>query len=577
MTATGTNPSLVEATAHPAPALARSSTAGDFWLALALALVYTLLNAIKPVHIDDATYYAYARQIAAHPTDPYGFSLMFLSRLLPANQVLAPPVLPYWWAPAIALFGPRPFLWKLWLLPFSLIFVLSLGSLLRRFARGMEPPLLCLTVLSPLFLPSLNLMLDVPAEALSLLALVVFLRAIDRNAYELALAAGVVAGLAMQTKYTALLMPVVMLIAAVLARRPRLWIWAMVPAISLFAVWEVYIADRYGQSHFLLHLGQQRHSLGADLDLGIGLLTQLGGTSVVLGILALAALTRRAWPALVGAAVTVLAYVCLAVGSVDLNAVLALDIANLGGNDVLFGAFGFFVVGTWLIAAWILWKRPSPAHRDVVFLAAWLAIEIAGCFAVSPYPAARRLLGIAIPATLLVGRLAAEGASVRPQRWLVWGITIGGMALGGLFYVVDVSEAVDEKQAVADCLERIGPQPPGTTIWHTAYWGFQFYAEQAGVRKLAPETGPGGTNPKPVHLHAGDWLLVVEPPILRDYVPLGDNFTETGRVDVSDDLPLSVVGFYAGRTPLHHRARSRVRVHLRRITGDAVIASGFSR
>ena len=55
-----------------------------------------------------------------------------------------------------------------------------------------------LTVLSPMFLPSLNLMLDVPCVALGLGALALFCRACGRRSLILAVLAGLVAGLAIQ-------------------------------------------------------------------------------------------------------------------------------------------------------------------------------------------------------------------------------------------------------------------------------------------------------------------------------------------------------------------------------------------
>src|SRR6516165_8430614 len=90
---------------------------------LLLAGLFTLLNGLKPLHMDDTAYYYYAAQIAKHPLDAYGFTIFWRQRPEPAHEVLAPPLLPYWWAAAIRLFGERPFLWKLWLLPFSLLFV----------------------------------------------------------------------------------------------------------------------------------------------------------------------------------------------------------------------------------------------------------------------------------------------------------------------------------------------------------------------------------------------------------------------------------------------------------------------
>src|SRR6202165_4541362 len=137
--------------------------AGGVRSVLAAAFLFTLLNALKPLHMDDTAYYYVAVHMAEHPLDPYGFKLFWEQEPDPANEVLAPPLLPYWWSLAIRLFGERPFLWKLWLFPFAFLFAWTLYRLFRRFDRGLEGPLLWMTVLSPTFLPSLNLMLDVPA------------------------------------------------------------------------------------------------------------------------------------------------------------------------------------------------------------------------------------------------------------------------------------------------------------------------------------------------------------------------------------------------------------------------------
>src|ERR1700676_757658 len=117
------------------------------WKALLLlALLYTLLNSVKPLTIDDTAYYYFADHLSRQPLDPYGFTVFWWKQPDPANQVLAPLVLPYWWSLAVRLFGMNPFLWKLWLLPFSLLFVFALHALLRRFARGLEMPLTWMTV-----------------------------------------------------------------------------------------------------------------------------------------------------------------------------------------------------------------------------------------------------------------------------------------------------------------------------------------------------------------------------------------------------------------------------------------------
>src|SRR5579862_4785512 len=97
---------------------------------LLAALALTLLNAIKPVHVDDPTYISFAKQIAAKPLDPYGFEVFWAGVPTPANHTLAPPVFLYYLAPAIEIFGESPLLWKLWLFPLNLVLAGAIERLL---------------------------------------------------------------------------------------------------------------------------------------------------------------------------------------------------------------------------------------------------------------------------------------------------------------------------------------------------------------------------------------------------------------------------------------------------------------
>ena len=53
---------------------------------LALALLVVGANAVKPVLIDDTAYLAFARHIAAHPLDPYGFAFFWYDKPEPAFE-----------------------------------------------------------------------------------------------------------------------------------------------------------------------------------------------------------------------------------------------------------------------------------------------------------------------------------------------------------------------------------------------------------------------------------------------------------------------------------------------------------
>src|SRR5438270_7659146 len=86
-----------------------------------VAVILTLLNATKPIHIDDALFVRYGTEFATHPLHPYEFTVAY-GFALPAWTVLAPPGLPYYLAALIAAFGANPVFLKLGLLPFAFLF-----------------------------------------------------------------------------------------------------------------------------------------------------------------------------------------------------------------------------------------------------------------------------------------------------------------------------------------------------------------------------------------------------------------------------------------------------------------------
>jgi hypothetical protein len=550
----------------------------------ALALALTLLGALKPLHIDDAAYYCYASQIARDPLSPYDFEILWGQRPRPANEVLAPPVLPYWWAAGIRLFGDHPGLWKLWLLPLNLLLVLSLHSLARRFARGLELPLVCLIVLSPALLPGLNLMLDVPALALSLAALALFLRAADRGSPWAALAAGLTAGLAMQTKYTALLTPVVVLLYAGLFRRTRLGLLAAAAALTVFAGWEVLVALRHGQSHFLYSLGRQDRSwLDQFGPLFRALLNLAGGLAPATALLALAALGLRARAVLAAGFAVLLGYLLVALVPTRADGGTA--------SGLVCRLLGLFLAGALaaVVGRLLRWRlgrpRPEPPPSEQAgresqapdrqragpgrvegFLCLWLGLEVAGYFVLTPFPAARRVLGLLVVAALLTGRLAARTCRLAPRRRLVWGVTGFGVLLGLAFHGVDLREAVAEQRGAERAARRALRQAGGRTAWYAGTWGLKFYAERAGLRAVVPDRSA---------LRTGDWLVVPDDPLPHQELVLeGAPLAPAGRVTVADALPLRTVWcYYGSNVPLDRLDGPRVSLRLYRVTADFTPAS----
>lgn len=522
-----------------------------------LAILFTLLNAVKPLHIDDTAYYFYASQIAEHPFDPYGFDIHWYDFPLPARDVLAPPVLLYWWAAGLKLFGDQPLLWKAWLFPFSLLLVFALHSLLRRFTPGREIPLLCMAVFSPTVLPSFNLMLDVPTLALALAALALFIRSVERDSVGTAILAGLVAGVATETKYTGLLAPCVLLLFAGVHRRWRWGLLAAAVAAVVFLSVEGLIAVAYGESHFLHHWRANAGSVRRPLHLGWPLIGILGGTASAVGLLALAALGASRRVVLGLAAAFGLGLLFLAVVP-EASSVLWREGGSgkslLTLNQLVVGPAGLIVCGALAAAAWRLGREGSAINR---FLVLWLLLELAGYFILTPFAAARRVLGLAVVGTLLAGRLATLTG-----RRALGDVAVVGVLLGLGFYAVDFRDAATEQAAVEGAADWVRERDGGR-IWFVGHWGFQFYGQRAGLVPLLP------TDERP---QPGEWVISPDSRVTQQPWYAGRGRAEVvTTLDWHDGLGLRTVPcYYGGNTPLEHHEGPRVRVTIYRVSDGGI-------
>jgi hypothetical protein len=547
---------------------------------LILALLFTVLNAFKPLCIDDALYYYHAKQISAHPLDPYGFTIFWNDRPEPAIQNLAPVLMQYWWAIAIRLFGEHPFLWKLWLLPYALLLVFSVHSLLRRFAPGYEMVLTWMIVISPVFLPSFNLMLDVPAIALSLSALALFLRASERHSLRLALLAGLVAGVAAQTKYTGLVVPVVMVLHSVIFRKPRFGIAAALIAGLFFVSWEGFIFLRAGHSHFLTQSGTYGsvHLLAKYKYLAWPLVTIMGAVAPFFMLTALIALGLEKKTILPAAALVVLGYLILAFAPTHFQ-ILSRDSqtneAPLTLAHLIFSIYGIAFFASLLLVMLRLtrlsvnlknylpqWSK----YKTEWFLAGWWLLEIVAYFGLSPIPAVRRVLALLVVSTLLIGRLLSRFAE--PPNLLVRRIVVASMMLGLLFYAVDFRDAYVEKVAVEKSEQAIRAIGPATNIWYVARWGFQYYAEHAGMKPVLPDQS---------NFQQGDWLVISDsvyfPKPVAAHISRY-NVEPVAEVVLEDRLPLkTMLGYYNSGLPIQHHEGPRRSVKIYRIGGPALVDS----
>jgi hypothetical protein len=512
-----------------------------------------------------------AAQIAENPLAPYAGPIYWDYQLQPANQVLAPPVMLYWTAAAMRLLGDETWLWKLSLWPLHLLLVAALFSLLHRFTGPAAMPLLWMTTLGPALLPSTNLMLDVPALALSLTAVAVFLRASDRGSWTAAVLAGMIAGLALQTKYTAFTVPLAMLAWGLLQRRLGLALTAVGIAAAVFVAWELYVALGQGQSHFLFALQHRSGSTASRIrHLASPLFTMTAAIAPGTGLVAVFARTRsRRW--------LVTGVVALVVGAAVLGVtpaetlVLSRDAASGQPRfDLEILLYLALTVSWW--AALIAASGPlipqlragslsGPGSASTLLLMSWLGVEVLGYFVLSPFPAARRMLGLAVVMTLLAGRSALATGVVRSRA--LWLATAGSAACGILVSYVDLREA-EASREVAEAIAATAKRfPSGTTAWFSGAWSFPFYAQRQGLQPVLHGQSA---------LKRGDLLVLAEQPRKRvDFHPERAPLELVSVVSVEADVPWQTVPcYYGGRTVLRHLEGARIRAVVYRVLEEFV-------
>jgi hypothetical protein len=530
---------------------------------LSAATALCLLNILKPVTIDDPAYLAYATHIAEYPLDPYGFTLFWYQHPQPAFDILSPPVFNYWLALGWRLVGDCPPLLKLWLWPWCVCLSAALSGLLQRFARPHAVPLLWMTVLSPAVLPALNLMLDVPCLALHLAAVTCFLHARDQSSWPLAVCAGILAGLAMQTKYTALVAPAVLLFAswaAAPARRKcslRLGVMAAVTAVFLFSVWELCVASRYGESHFLAQLARQQAPWWKKVKLLNPWVGLLGGIGAPLGLLGLAAVRVSSRRVVVAG----LAYV----GGLGLMICIPASARSERLlESIVFDLTGFGTVVVLLLSAAALLKSRGACggRADNLVLVGWWFIELAGSLLLSPWPAARRVIGIAVVGTILTGRLARYTCRSLARRRLVRGIALFGIALGLIIQAVDIDTASAERESVERVYEWMRAEDLNATVWFTGHWGLQYCALRTGWRPVEPDWS---------ELMAGDWLVVPERDTGGQRIELPSQAVFVRRFDRPSRWPISTMPWFAGSNAAFRRQTGPVlSLDVYRITASCV-------
>ena len=490
-----------------------------------LALTATgiaLFALIKPVHIDDTVVLHVAANILRDPLRPFAGEFFWLEEPQPLAKVTTnPPLVSYWLAPWIALAGYREWVLHLSFAPFVALLMWGMHRLATRWL-GAEWAWWAVgwLMLSPAVLPGMNLMRDVPALALLVGGLACWVEGVERRGARWLAAGALLVGLAGLAKYTALIGVLLVALYTLQQRAYGALGWLTLALVPI-AGWSALNLWADGEVH-LVYLWQERRGsapLGAKLLPGV---VGLGASTLLwLGV-------RRRFKAALGD------------GWRWKVALLALAAAGVVGwyhlqfagqpmylQSLLWLVAGVFVVGLavgvgslrnaltpspsptgWERGAGIPLSR-SAGEGDIGgegFLRLWLLIALAAAVWGVPFQAMRHLLYALPPLILILTPWAGRNAPLLFAQ--------GVLCLAVI--AADYDYAVRYKRGAAVYAELFA----GERVWYAGSWGWMFYAEQHGFRKLLPD-GKG--------LQRGDIVIIPErvykgkmPPDLHKHLMLLD-------------------------------------------------------
>lgn len=448
------------------------------WLLL-FWLVASTFNVRKAIHMDDTVYLTAARNIVTDPLHPFSGTINWVGgEQRPFERVNQPPLFFYAIGAAFKLFGESEILAHIVLALFSLGAIVSFFLLIKLFTDRYALLVTALFCLSPAFIPSQNIMTDIPALACFTACLYLLLVPTEpRKQRRIYMLAGFVAGCGILIKYTGLILLGVMLVAICFRKHWR-FIWTLLIPLSMIGAWSLLNIYDYGG----VHVAQRPVSLdntGKIWRLSIDWIVCIGALSPF-SIMFLPWLLRRkkvscallliicvlsffAWPHVSGPSQQQLFKVTLFTRLFWLNGVLVLlATAFLYGEKLLANLRKF---GSAAI---------EQSRSELVLLAALFGSFL---FIVlfSRFMAMRHVLYV-LPVILVALALSVEENHSKFFNTIGLCLTLG---LGSLLGISDWHYSDLYRVNASKLRAELGEQ---NDVWALGHWGWQWYAEKAGMK-----------------------------------------------------------------------------------------------
>jgi hypothetical protein len=510
---------------------------------LTLAAIWfavTAYNLFKPYHVDDTAHLEIARWIAAHPLHPMSGTLNWHGVDEPIYLTNQPHLYFY----LLALWGTLFSYGEAAMHVLQAFFSLAAILLFHRIALRLVPAhaiwLTGMLALGPSFVVEQNLMVDVPLLALWLLFFHALIAGADADAEgqprRFRVAALACAG-ALLVKYSSLILLPILIAVIIYERRWRFGWAVLVPLVTLGA-WSAFNYLDYGG----IHIAERPPTLEQGFYLPprqfvawiltLGAITPFGLVTIVRLFPAL----HRRGPAIYTMTALLLTLLVAAVAAGQLGEWLAdkiLRAAFLANAGAMVAALA--VAAFRRLADRRAFWPPSARDSRLLILLLWIAGHLAFYSLFAPFMAVRHLL-LVLPAVLLVGSLLWPARL--PRADATFGLLVSLILAGALGWA-DWRAANFFRDEAATIRATL---PAGAHIWFTGHWGWQWYAEQNGLRALDVERS---------ELVPGDFLVVprdVPGESIRNLPPLVPLRTDSKPPGIGDLFCTAALpGFYITR------------------------------
>jgi 4-amino-4-deoxy-L-arabinose transferase-like glycosyltransferase len=439
----------------------------------------------KPFNIDDPLFIWVAKNIQAHPLNPFGFNVNWFGTVSPMWLATEnPPVACYYIAFMAAILGwSEVALHTAFLLP-AIAVVLGTHRLAQKFCS--RPMLATLaTLFTPVFLiSSMTVMCDVMMLAFWVWAVVFWMEGIEKVDFRKLSIAGLLIALASLTKYYGVcLIPLLAAYSLVETRRLERWAACLVIPLAALCAYQWTTHSLYGLamlSDAVEYAGYARGITGlSGLSTLLTALTFTGGC-VAVAVFFMPLLWRARTLAAFGATAILIAAALFFEGA-KLEKYISADAtsATFVEIQIIFWAVGGICVLA--LAAENAWSgRDSKSWLLVLWVFGTFLFASVFNWTVNGRSILPMVPAVAI---LVVRRLERNSVAGRkPAKFAVPIALTASAALTLLVARADYFFSVATRQTAIETFTRFGKEE--NNFWFEGHWGFQYYMESLGFDAL---------------------------------------------------------------------------------------------